>query len=130
MVTKTQIAQAQIYNGGLPIQYGGSAMSQLQRANQMAKQYKVVTKGDAIAGILGVRPKNKVYIGGVDLAKQAGYGFVDNARTANTFAKKYKVVSKAGDIAQILIPGNHPILKGATNLARQGGYGKKRRTKK
>ncbi len=54
MSTAIQRGQASIYNGGLPSQSGsGKTMANLQRANQFAKDYKLVTNASKLAGVFG-----------------------------------------------------------------------------
>ena len=78
--TKVQLGQHAIYNNNLPAQGGGSkAMDNLAKANTYAKKHKLVTKGDAVVGALGLRNLvNKktggAYSVGVDFAKTKGYG--------------------------------------------------------
>ena len=84
-VTRASMGQQSIYNNPLPIQ-GGSfqgnlkkGFSTVSRANQFAKQNKLVTKGSDILGILGADKflDNKtggLYSKAVTAGKQAGYG--------------------------------------------------------
>lgn len=79
MPTKVQLGQSTIYSGGLPVQAGGGALQNLQKANAFAKQHKVISKGDAVLGALGLRDYVNTKTGGaygvaVDYAKTKGYG--------------------------------------------------------
>lgn len=85
-ITRTQVGQQQIYNGGLvPSPQAGSgrkinsAISNLSKANQFAKQNRLVSKGDAVLGALGLRDLVDQKTGGaygaaVNFAKTKGYG--------------------------------------------------------
>lgn len=85
-ITRTQLGQQQIYNGGLvpsPQAGGGrkinNAAANLGKANDYAKKHRLVTKGRAVTDALGLTKfiDNKtggVYSDVTNYAKTKGYG--------------------------------------------------------
>jgi hypothetical protein len=80
-VTKTQLGQAAIYNSGMVTQSGGAMNfgANLNKANQFAKDYRVVSKTRGVTDALGLtgfldKKTGGLYSKGTDLAKSKGYG--------------------------------------------------------
>ena len=85
-VTRTQLGQYAIYNGGMiPYPQAGGALnfsnlgSNLAKANQFTKDYRLVSKTRGVTDALGLtgyldKRTGGLYSKGTDLAKSKGYG--------------------------------------------------------
>jgi hypothetical protein len=100
-ITRASLGQQSIYNNPLPIQ-GGSFVSSvntgvhnLLRADKFARKHKLVTKGSAIASILGADrylddKTNGYYSKAVSQGKQMGYGKKKTTKKKRKSTKKKK----------------------------------------
>jgi len=78
-MVSTSRGQAAIYNGGIPLQHGGSLLSKAKDASAFAKKNKLLSKGASAVSTFGLdkmldKKTGGLYSQGVKAGKARGYG--------------------------------------------------------